>query len=188
MGDVTGTYMMVSNFARALVLTVATLIGLSDFNAAKAAIVTYDLALTPISGSGTTLTGTGVLSVVGPISNNNFGAGSPDVTNLNISIDGLNFNLTNTFSAVDFRNGGLTDITAAGSASGHPLAVLIVSSLTSVFLNFGNGAYGFDTITATPAGPSAAPLPATWALMLSVLVGIGFIGYRRRTKSVFMWT
>jgi hypothetical protein len=173
--------MMISNFARTLVLTVATLIGLSDFNVANAAVVTYDLALTPISGSGTTLTGTGVLSVVGPISNNSFGAGSPDVTNLNISIDGLNFNLTNIFTAVDFRNGGLTDITAFGSASGG--AMLFVTSLTSVFLNFGNG-YGLDTITATPAGPSAAPLPATWALMLSVFVGIGFIGYRRRTKGV----
>jgi hypothetical protein len=156
-------------------LTVLFAVGLSGVicsGSADASVVTYDLVLTPIAGSGTPLTGSGVLSVDGPV-----GTGLANVDALNISLGGFNFNLSGS-SAAYFTKGALTDITAAGTATGDPLALIVISSLTSVVFNFDNFTYSADAISVTP-------LPPTWVLMLTALAVLGLVvTHRRKGKRV----
>ena len=146
---------------------------------AQASTVTYGLTLTPQAGS--TLSGTGTLTITdGPVSPSGlFNVPVADITTLSISIGGFTFNLVGHTSALQFTDGILSDITAAAAIGAASLAV---NSTTAVYFdNLATGGIGStDTITAS----SATPLPAAFPLFATGLGGVGLLGWRRKRKSI----
>jgi hypothetical protein len=146
---------------------------------AQASTVTYNLALTPQSGS--TLSGTGTLTFTdGPVSPSGlFNVVLADITTLSISIGGFTFNLVGHTSALQFTDGILSDITASTAIGAASLAV---NSTTAVYFdNLATGGVGStDTITAQ----LATPLPAALPLFATGLGAMGLLGWRRKRKAL----
>ena len=144
-----------------------------------AAAVTYNLTLTDASAPA--YSGTGVLTV-------DFAASATGLTQYTASqvsglsgtIDGQTFTAApGAVSAVQFQDGQIRDITFSQEIGASPnrYDLQMTSRYQFSYNNELSNAYG--TISASPAGPSAVPEPAAWALMI---VGLGLTGafLRRR--------
>jgi hypothetical protein len=171
--------------ARFIGLIIALAVGLTFSSAVQASIVTYNLSLTPIAADGSTLSGTGTLVITnGPtIGSGLVNIPTGDVTTLSVMIDGFTFNLLPTLSALQFTGTALSDVTAGPAVTSG--ADLSVSAVASFFFNSGNGVESFDTVTATLA--PAVPESSTWAMLILGFAGIGFMAYRRKSKSALMF-
>lgn len=89
---------------------------------------------------------------------------------IQVLIDGLSANITHdtsTTSAIDWTTFSMNFV-----GTGNPMTL---SFLTTVGGN--NGGVLLDDISV-----SATPLPATWTMMLTGLIGFGLVVYRRRVK------
>ena len=189
---------------RALLVAAAFAIAAVLSGAANASTVEFDLTLTPIPHTGTTaISGTGILTLdeaVNPTGFQTFHHNSSHVDLFTITIDGITFNLTDSFSKITFHNGVLSRIFAAGTAKkGDDDALLIVGFL-GTSLTVGDhddhedgrdddhrnehrdrdDLQAFDFITAVDPPVSVTPLPATWSLMMLGFAVVGFAAYRGR--------
>jgi hypothetical protein len=146
--------------------------------AAHAATVTYDLALTPVTGIES---GTGTLVVTGPISGTETLFTNSGLDSLSFAIDGNNFTLANALFSpnVTFVGGNLASISYTGILNGVTF-VLDTGGLFYIYNSLNNLAV--DTVGTISA--SATPLPATWTMMLIGLAGFGFMLYRRKERDL----
>jgi hypothetical protein len=131
-------------------------------------ITTYTIAL--ISASGLTLadlTGAGGAGSVGPESASNCGGVSCDV--------------------FLFPNGAtfLELTTSAGFAGGAVNPFNLSLPPTNSFAGFDGNTASADSIV-TSGSITAVPEPATWAMMILGLAGLGFMTYRRKSKPALM--
>ena len=154
-----------------------TLIACLVSNRSEASTVAYSLDLSATMGPES---GSGSFSVNGPIATNGLSVftAATGLDSLNFSIDGYSFTLANALSnaSVAFDNGKLISIAYSGDLNGFKLD-LGTLGLNYAFLDFVNpGLSSVGTISA-----SATPLPATWTLMLTGLLGFGFWSYRRKS-------
>lgn len=166
----------------AVLITGLTLAGVAPQSAQ--ASVTYDLTLTATSGG--TSNGGGTFTISAPpltginqVSNyfQTPQSGSGTLLDLSIMIGGDSFTLTQKNNGsnplVQFTSGVLDDITYAGvAANGDSL------QMTSgfVFYTVQNRTQEFGTLTAV----AAVPEPATWAMMILGVAGLGFMAFRRK--------
>jgi hypothetical protein len=147
---------------------------------AQASTVTFNLALTSLPGLES---GTGSLTVNGPVGNQTFTSSSGGLVSLNIFIDGLDFTLGNAqqgATRAKFSNGNFESLSYVGILGGDTLTI---------------GANGFAFIDTNPLRSSvgrvsdppvsATPLPTTWTMMLIGLAGFGVVLYRRKGRDTF---
>ena len=184
---------------RAFFVAVALAVGITLPGAAKATTVIYDLTLTPVPHTGTSLFGSGILTLdedVNPSGFETFHHNSSHVESLTITIDGIVFDLTHSFSSITFHNGVLSSIFATGKATKGDDDALLVVGFLGTALAVGDDIddkdkdkhkdrddlLAFDFISATLDPPSivATPLPATWSLMMLGFAVVGFAAYRGR--------
>jgi hypothetical protein len=160
----------------------AAVLGAQMSGAAQASAVTYNLSLTNTKGPEN---GTGSFTVNGPIASTgiqNFTAGS-GLVSMDFLIDGNDFKLSNAFLGADvtFSNGNLINIAYAGALGGitFDLDTLRLGYRYFDFNNLGHDSAGIISAAATP-------LPPTWTMMLTGLVGFGVMMYRRKARDTLV--
>jgi len=140
---------------------------------------TYNLTLDNSSGK---QIGTGSITISSsvPSTGASIFTTANGLTALNFSIAGNNFSLTQDPAAVvAFNNGNLASILYAGSLSGITLD-LTAAGLTYAFVDLASP--GLSSVGTISDPPGAAPLPASWTLMLIGLVAGGLVAFRRKSK------
>jgi hypothetical protein len=143
---------------------------------AHASTFTYDLTLNSFGDSGT-----GSLTLNGPVASGTFTPGGGGLNSLSIFIDGDTFTLNNAQpgTSASFQNGILTSLFYSGHVGNEALTLAFA---------FGFGGYSFngpDEFSLGTFSASATPLPPTWTMMLIGLAGVGFMLYRRKGRDSF---
>jgi hypothetical protein len=102
------------------------------------------------------------------------------------------------YNTLTFYSGSTPEASITGSALdiltyGHDDVVLDLSNdatFTSVTFASTTNAFEFADLAVSPGGPDSrfspipsTPLPSTWLLMLSGLVGLGWMAHRRQSKA-----
>jgi PEP-CTERM motif len=163
-----------------ILIVSAVIANLGICSAANASVV-YDLTLTATSGTGSQ-SGSGTLDLTNPV-----GAGfteytpgpSSNVTLLTFSIGSNSYNLTSTFTAVEFQAGAvLFDIGPTSTTNLPGPDTFATNGTTYTFFDSITNLSTTGTITATLA--PAVPEPGTWAMMLLGFCSLGFMAYRRK--------
>ena len=162
-------------------ITVMLIVGLlGGVSSAKASIV-YDLTLTRTSGTQTPNPDTLVLTFTNALA----------FTSLTGTLDSFAINVPpNNHYTFNFTSGHLTSITGNDNPT-NPLLSFFFSNNVETYTfacppngdctgNNQDGFFSGGTVTI-----SAVPEPATWAMMILGFAGIGFLAYRRKTRSTF---
>jgi PEP-CTERM motif len=170
---------------------------------ANAVVVNFNLTFNDPDGVGGFTGGTGVLTLNLPAP---LGAGFNQIsqgggtlatsafTSLIATIDGYTFNFLSVgngngqIANLQFNNGLLTNIDTAGAG-----ALSTTNSSEHLQIHGSNfyqlqaypGAGADFTGTYSVSGPvvAAVPEPSTWAMMILGFLGVGFLGYRKSSKS-----
>jgi hypothetical protein len=163
---------------RKLLLIAATSLFLALAPRADAAVITYDLTLTPTSGG---VSGFGTLVFSEPFnpSFQNIGPSTtvPNVDLFTITIGGQTFDLTNSFTNIQVINGAFTSF---GFNTPFQNSITIgASGTTYTFFNQLTGAFVNGQISAQLHVTPAVPEPATWAMMILGFALVGALAYRR---------
>ena len=160
---------------RRILLVALTFLSLTFISKANAVVI-YDLALT---GS---VSGTGELQLSAPIDLvfQNFSPATlaPHVDLFKIVIGGQTFDLTSSFTNLQFIGGALWNVGVFAVQSG---AILQTSGTTYVF-NSATAANVVGQISAELREPAVAavPEPATWAMMVLGFVVLAGAAYRKK--------
>ena len=164
--------------SRFVALLVTGLLGSLISDAAKAALVT-DFTLT-FETSPTNIIGSGTLAISGLTPNASYGAGSSNVTEFDATINSHYVNFLGGFSALEFTNGALTEITAQASTEpgSNPTVTIGPGLGFSYFFNGNPQISESGTVVA-----SAVPELSTWAMMVLGFLGLGLMTYRRRNQA-----
>jgi len=158
--------------------------------AASAAPVLYNLTLTAQLHNGVA-GGTGSFSIEGTtlqgVGNEYFRySGSPDLLlSLEFVIDGKTFNKVDSGGIADqvfFMNGNLAGVTYQAIDGGNVLISLNAGALSYIYNDYTTGRYSIGTVTGVLA-PAAVPEPASLAMLGLGLLGLGFAGRKRVTRT-----
>jgi len=143
---------------------------------ANASTFNYDLTLSSFGDSGT-----GSLTLNGPVASGIFTPGSGGLNSLSIFIDGDTFTLNNAQpgTSASFQNGILTSLFYSGHVGNEALTLAFAFGFGG-YSFIGPGDFSLGTFSA-----SATPLPPTWTMMLIGLAGVGFMLYRRKGRDSF---
>lgn len=182
--------------ARASALLFAALMA-GGLSAPARASVYYDLTF---DGSGG---GTGTLSLnfatIAATENLGYQSIVPYFVDVSaINVEGTNFSITPS----NLQDGAIQtsptgsfytltveqDEPAGDSTGGDTLFLDLYTGTWQIHGQYDSTIYSGDLTISGPylgSPPGAAPLPSTWTLMLAGLVGIGFIAYRRNSKTAF---
>jgi PEP-CTERM motif len=146
---------------------------------AEASTVTYELDFTPLIG---TASGSGTLTFDSALiaGNPNAVISGPNAgVTATITFGSDTFDLTNSFTSLDFQSGKPYSLEANMSLSNS-------SSLNAggggfVYATLGNTQFGIGSENFTlEASVAPVPEPSTWAMMILGFCGLGFMAYRRK--------
>jgi hypothetical protein len=168
-----------------LIAATAALFAVQIPGAAEASTLTYDLTLNPLCSSGCgPESGTGSFTItVPPVGSSGNLTEGHGLTAMNFMIDGLDFTLNNSSEVGYYYNGStlvLDNIGYTGTIGNFELTGVSLGGY--YFGDSAPGGWQYDTNGSLSAEVSAAPLPATWSMMLIGLVGIGLITHRGTKK------
>lgn len=156
------------------VLAFAGLLGGFVVSPARASVVS-DFTLT-FETSPTNVVGQATLEITGLTPNASYGSGAPAVTEFDATINGYYINFLTGFSALEFTNGVLTEITAGGG--GNPSVAIGPGLAFTYFFNAVPQISESGTVVVT-----AVPEPGTWAMMLLGFCALGFMAHRRKSRA-----
>ena len=148
---------------------------------AQASTITFNLALTSLLGPES---GTGSLTVNGPVGNQTFTSSSGGLESLNIFIDGQDFTLGNAQQGAvraKFSNGNFESLSYVGILGGDSLTI---GANGFVFIDT-NPFLSTTGSVSDPPPVSATPLPPTWTMLLIGLAAFGLILSRRKGRDAF---
>jgi hypothetical protein len=142
-------------------------------NAAKASTLNFTFDVSRIFGPEI---GTGSITVDGTHGH--------DVTALDITVDGINFDFTGSDlhnASATIKNGELVNLKAADITAHGSIAL---DFLGGIFLDFGHPSKdAVFALTSIEDPPTPAPLPAAWSMMLIGLLGLGVFAFRGVNKN-----
>lgn len=168
---------------RLLFAVLAGLVATQVWVPAHASTIDYTLTFTASSPYATDTGGSGTFELNGPINTN--GNRTYGLTELSMTVDGLNFSLTQDTSAtVSFHNGVFSGLSFDGTdVTGLFMFDTLDTSGTSYDLQglFG-GTLSQGSISAVDPPPST-PLPPTVVLFGGVLLLMGALAWTRRARS-----